>query len=71
LTSRELPESSESYQNIVTASNPSTVIERNLAVKDELETLQQQVSALDAEWKEVWERFQDSDQRQQAAFNVS
>jgi len=42
-----------------------------LAVKDELETLQQQVSALDAEWKEVWERFQDSDQCQQAAFNVS
>lgn len=42
-----------------------------MAVKDELEKLQQEVSALDAEWKEVWQQFQENDQRQQAAFNVS
>jgi len=42
---------------------------KNLAVKDELEKLQQEVSALDAEWKEVWQQFQENDQRQQAAFN--
>jgi hypothetical protein len=42
-----------------------------LSVKDDLEKLQQEVSALDAEWKEVWQQFQENDQRQQAAFNVS
>ncbi|KAG2187949.1 hypothetical protein INT44_000699 [Umbelopsis vinacea] len=42
---------------------------KNLSVKDELQQLQQEVSALDAEWKEVWQKFQENDQRQQAAFN--
>jgi ABC-type Fe3+/spermidine/putrescine transport system ATPase subunit len=45
--------------------------ERNLAAKDDLVKLQEEVSALDAEWKEHWQRYQESDQQQQAAFNVS
>lgn len=46
-------------------------VERNLGVKDDLVKLQEDVSALDAEWKEHWQRYQESNQQQQAAFNVS
>ncbi|KAG2177935.1 hypothetical protein INT43_003182 [Umbelopsis isabellina] len=50
-------------------SGNEALAKRNLGVKDDLVKLQEEVSALDAEWKEHWQRYQESDQQQQAAFN--
>ncbi|KAM3584009.1 hypothetical protein VKS41_003978 [Umbelopsis sp. WA50703] len=50
-------------------SGNEALAKRNLAAKDDLVKLQEEVSALDAEWKEHWQRYQESDQQQQAAFN--